>query len=483
MGTMKNSEYMEELTKEGKKFYPDRIKTVASNLCVYTLKKYFLKGIYLTEPSPRLMLLNEKTLIVKRRAYTNMTEVPLWLCSNGLCYGIISLTDSKLVNKEVFTDMYKEHLITDKERTKRFGNSCNEFYVFNFKTLVEFDFPLPIEHKSGFHNFVKHISFKEKPDPYMYSPTEDGNYDYTIREYEENGKLDHDLTYKINGKIFSWELLDFKKENKVDLETMKFGERVVVKAIKNDLSDDFTVPVYKVIDKGKCEIGANKLNYHELFLSSDKFNGRLTLQQHPSSGNWLAIQPKDQTPYVLSSDAIKKAWLPLYGVSALPEKTRNNIPDNLIYWKERNAKKALKLRKNLVNKEGFNINAKQLNTKSSDTVFIKSIETKQVAYFCVAQPEILDSQGEKWIAEELETAAHLYMAGEKRLIDVEHNYNPKGKFQVVEGWVLKDDWKLPNGTNLKKGSFCVGIHFSDMKDFNKVKNGTYLGISPSGIKR
>lgn len=48
---------------------------------------------------------------------------------------------------------------------------------------------------------------------------------------------------------------------------------------------------------------------------------------------WVVIQPEDQTPYVLSREAVTKNWLPPQGRSALPRATREQIPERLRYWK------------------------------------------------------------------------------------------------------------------------------------------------------
>jgi len=62
---------------------------------------------------------------------------------------------------------------------------------------------------------------------------------------------------------------------------------------------------------------------------------------------WVAIQPKDQTPYVLQKRAVDKKWMPPDGKSALPKVIRRQIPSEYQYWKEK-GKKAQKVRDDLV---------------------------------------------------------------------------------------------------------------------------------------
>lgn len=61
---------------------------------------------------------------------------------------------------------------------------------------------------------------------------------------------------------------------------------------------------------------------------------------------WLCIKPIDQIPYVLSSRAISKKWLPPKDFSSLPEHWRKHIQDEEKYW-EMDGAKALDARKAL----------------------------------------------------------------------------------------------------------------------------------------
>lgn len=63
--------------------------------------------------------------------------------------------------------------------------------------------------------------------------------------------------------------------------------------------------------------------------------------------SWLAIYPDDQQPYVLDSDAVKKAWMPPDGYSALPAAIRKQVPAKYRYW-TKSGDAAKKLRDELV---------------------------------------------------------------------------------------------------------------------------------------
>lgn len=132
--------------------------------------------------------------------------------------------------------------------------------------------------------------------------------------------------------------------------------------------------VFHIIDEGRVEWGAQKVWFHEYFLSGGgNLQGRIafrllerqeeqerrsvlppgTPEEEPrTEAFWIAMQPDDQTPYVLSEGAIDEDWLPPQGTSALPEVIREQVPVNLRYWNY-SGDKALELRKTLVSETDF----------------------------------------------------------------------------------------------------------------------------------
>ncbi|MHB2025137.1 MAG: DNA adenine methylase [Elusimicrobiota bacterium] len=126
--------------------------------------------------------------------------------------------------------------------------------------------------------------------------------------------------------------------------------------------------VFLIEDQGVCEYGAQKLDFHEYFLGG-RLKGRLTIRrlsrealnesskvlppgkidESPITSEtlWVAIQPIDQTPIVLTEREVQNKWLPPYGVSALPEAVRKLIPKEFQYWKIKDRAQALKTRDDL----------------------------------------------------------------------------------------------------------------------------------------
>ena len=111
-----------------------------------------------------------------------------------------------------------------------------------------------------------------------------------------------------------------------------------------------TLPGFFVmIDKGEVEYGAQKQYYHEYWLWGDVFHGHFIwrllarTKKWQKAGRrrqiWMCWRAKpDKEPYVLSTRAVKKGWMPPEGHSALPKYIREQIPDHYQYWKYPKAK-------------------------------------------------------------------------------------------------------------------------------------------------
>lgn len=165
--------------------------------------------------------------------------------------------------------------------------------------------------------------------------------------------------------------------------------------------------VFVIVDKGRVSWGAQKPYFREFFLEGERFRGRLVFRMLGRAGEkglpcdlcgapatwsfgeddspatlvlcdahaqqvpalkedtlppgaeetearvpyfWVAMQPEDQTPYVLTDEAIRKGWLPPQGVSCLPEDLRKRVPEHLRFW-ETSGDKAQEARRNLAEVE------------------------------------------------------------------------------------------------------------------------------------
>uniref|UniRef100_A0A6M3M916 Putative DNA ligase domain protein n=1 Tax=viral metagenome TaxID=1070528 RepID=A0A6M3M916_9ZZZZ len=104
--------------------------------------------------------------------------------------------------------------------------------------------------------------------------------------------------------------------------------------------------VFIIMDTGVVEFGAQKPWFHEYFLEG-KIKRKMVVRKIPTRKDWKVKQsfawltfftkPGDM-PYTISKRAVKQGWAPPQGISALPKSIRKQIPDNLQYWRAKNAK-------------------------------------------------------------------------------------------------------------------------------------------------
>jgi len=119
---------------------------------------------------------------------------------------------------------------------------------------------------------------------------------------------------------------------------------------------------------GEVEHLSRKLDMIELYFPPGKgkpFRGRYFLRafdpkfrfvaakefekETAEVAGFLFIKPKDQTPYVLSSRAVKKGFIPPFGRHALPKELARRIPSRLRYWTRKNERERCEVRDTLVN--------------------------------------------------------------------------------------------------------------------------------------
>ena len=120
--------------------------------------------------------------------------------------------------------------------------------------------------------------------------------------------------------------------------------------------------VFTILQKGQVEWGVQKPAAKEFFLDGSRWKGRWIFrlikrkealppgkeEEDARTGTYLVLmQPEDQTPNVLAAKTVKDGWLPPKGVSCLPKRIRNGLPEKYHYWKM-DTKEALAARRQLV---------------------------------------------------------------------------------------------------------------------------------------
>jgi len=201
-------------------------------------------------------------------------------------------------------------------------------------------------------------------------PSEEKTYNFVV-QYHFRGKSVHvDFRVEANDHLEGFTLLNqIEGEIKEDVDSLSEAKKVVraskwktddeffkVQAIKKApepkpwLTVEGTVPkgqvgatkekegVFVIDDKGRVEHGSKKSHMAEYFLHGRKYKGRFVATLIPNPYNkrpafiWFFSKPEDQTPYVLSARARRTGWLPPHGISALPKKIKNKVPQELRFW-------------------------------------------------------------------------------------------------------------------------------------------------------
>ena len=102
--------------------------------------------------------------------------------------------------------------------------------------------------------------------------------------------------------------------------------------------------VFIIRDSGWWEEGTIKPDMYEYFIHGSKLKGIYIFIKLPTAGFkprdkepltpmvWLFWKKKEQVPYQLTNSALETKTIPPVGVSWLPKKTENLIPDEMRYW-------------------------------------------------------------------------------------------------------------------------------------------------------
>jgi hypothetical protein len=172
---------------------------------------------------------------------------------------------------------------------------------------------------------------------------------------------------KVNYSKVNWETGAFKKRRKegteehVDVEILSIPKEPEPRAWLDfegviepgNVGATAQFPgVLRIVDKGVCEYGAQKSNFHEYFPRSNRNEGGLHyriifkhLRLPARDGQderdvWLLIKPVNQTPYVISNRAVEEEWVPSRGFSCLPEVIRKQVPKEYRYWEAQDGRRA-----------------------------------------------------------------------------------------------------------------------------------------------
>ena len=361
-----------------------------------------LSGIYLVSPHPELIAAGKKSLIVKSRDFSNQCGKELILCSSGLCFGTLKMKLPREASRKDLDELYPAHRITPEE-IKDWWPDTKVFYLYDVYDVSIWDKPRHANIPQGVQTFIKKVELtdgklkQDATDPYLTYPDQDKKYKGMVHSHIRGRSVHLDMRLQISkDHMLGWTLYIPKGLSR-DLETFAeakaLNEKEIMPIVRETMSDstksfncgpkEAQPPIewatyegtvqpgevgatkyehghFIIIDSFDVQFGASKSYFHEYFCDGKIFKGRLVFRLLENKEEWektdqgeeltwmMNVALKSPTPYVISTRAVKKAWVPPFEASALPRNIRNKVPEKFRYWKEKDEKKRLKIRDGLV---------------------------------------------------------------------------------------------------------------------------------------
>ncbi len=202
-------------------------------------------------------------------------------------------------------------------------------------------------------NFYAHAELDTKSEIefekfYSASLSQMGDNNFIIHKHLCAGKTHYDMRFRVENHLIGFILENLKLEDNRVLAKEKVNQSLDWLNVKGEIKqgkagavDGFPAK-FDVVDKGSFEFGAQTESMLEVFLDGKIMKGRFLFekQARPSDNNnagkqpfvWLAHKPKKKRPYVFSTRALKKGFVPPKGKSALSKEWRDMIPNALQWW-------------------------------------------------------------------------------------------------------------------------------------------------------
>lgn len=134
-----------------------------------------------------------------------------------------------------------------------------------------------------------------------------------------------------------------------------------------------------------------------------------------------------------------------------------------------------------LNKDAKKVNAKKAMEKDRMAKIAKADGMKQIAYCVVLAPNEVDAQNDYMEPNDIEEAAHYYMANQG---EIKSQHSDQIDAHAVESYIAPQDFEMdgPYGPQeVKKGSWILGIKVNDPDEWAKVESGEYSGVSVGGM--
>lgn len=124
----------------------------------------------------------------------------------------------------------------------------------------------------------------------------------------------------------------------------------------------------------------------------------------------------------------------------------------------------------------FTKSAEPPSFEKGSAVYKSEQDEQKLVYGIVYEPDVPDAHGDFMTAEEIEKAAHGFLA-EAREIDINHSFEG-GTGVVVESYVAPDDFMI-GSKRITKGSWVLVTRASD-EVWEQIKAGIITGYSMAG---
>jgi hypothetical protein len=235
---------------------------------------------------------------------------------------------------------------------------------------------------------------------------------------------------------------------------------------------------FRFVDRGEVIFGAQKSDYHELFLffeKNKKLNGRwgaqlLRGQAEEASGEfWMINRPSDtQAPYITTHDYEKEV-----------EKAQSE--DAKLIWNS-DAITALKA----AGYEALPTNAEEAMVVEKSLIPIFKAAEERTVFGIVMEPETIDAHGDVVGKEEIRNAAYNYMEF-YQLKGFQHGKSsrwpafPEG-VRLLESYIAPVDFDV-NGRHVKEGTWLIRMRVDHEGLWQDVKGGRVTGFSIGGFAR
>lgn len=120
------------------------------------------------------------------------------------------------------------------------------------------------------------------------------------------------------------------------------------------------------------------------------------------------------------------------------------------------------------------------NAKATHAVrLFKDAAEQRFVLGVVLEPEVTDSQGDVYSAEEIRRAAHTFMENYQN-VGFQHQTLVNGAVRIVESYLAPVDFETPGGA-AKAGSWLLGLHVLDDELWRRVRSGELTGLSIGGF--